>query len=277
MAMKAKLTTEEHAQLSPEFQKEYVEKDGTFVLDVTPVDGLALDDARGLRSALQKERENVAERDRQLRDFKDLDPTKAREALTKVEEMANWKPEDKVREQIEAQSRQLTEKHEREIAAKDTEINDLTGQLESHLVDAVATAALTEHKGNVKLLLPHIRSKTKVMRENGKFVARVIGEDGNTLVSMKQGSTDPMGVTELVGEMKNDPTFAPAFIGVDASGPGVSPHVKRTASGVHVISAADAAEPAKYRAAKEAARKAGVELQLEQTVVQPQPLVLPTE
>ena len=56
MALKYKITAEEHGGLSEGVQELYSEKDGTFVL---ALDGL--EDVSGLKSALEKERLSVKE------------------------------------------------------------------------------------------------------------------------------------------------------------------------------------------------------------------------
>lgn len=221
MALKAML--ESLDGIDESLRSHYAEQDGKFVLDVEPVGTVALEDVGGLKSSLGKEREDRRKLERQLEAFKDIDPAKAREALEKVGEMADWTPEDKVREQIAAREKQLLEKHAKEIEARDSSVKHLTAQIEKHLVEAAATSALGKHKGNVELLLPHVKAHTRVEKDaDGNFVARVVGPDGNVRVTMKQGSTDPMGIDEFVGSMRENPTFAPAFEGTGQSGSGAS-------------------------------------------------------
>lgn len=240
----------------------YVERDGKFLADVEAVGGIALEDVQGLKDALGRERENVAKFERKLGAFKDLDPAKAREALEKVGQMADWTPEDKVREQIAAREKQLLEKHAKELGDRDGSIKHLTAQIEKHLVEAAATAALGKHKGNVELLLPHVKAHTRVEKDaDGNFVARVVGPDGNVRVTMKQGSTDPMGIDEFVASMRENPTYAPAFEGTGQSGSGASGQAGTPGSaGTHRISAEDARDMRKLEAAKARAKEAGARL-----------------
>lgn len=264
MKLKAVLTSLE--DLSDELKALYEEKDGKFYLQVEPVEGWSLEDVQGLKSSLAKERENVGKLEADLKKFEDIDPKKARDALSKVEEMAGWTPEEKVREQIEAREKKLVEKHSRELEERDSKVSTLTTQLEKHLVESAATAALTKHKGNVELLLPHVRSQVRVEADKeGNFTARVVGPDGTPRLSPKQGSTDQMSIDELVETMREMPTYAAAFEGTGASGSGAGGSTGRSGSqsGPHRISYKDAKEPRKYRAAKERAEKAGATLEVE--------------
>jgi hypothetical protein len=222
MALAARIKEEVFAELSEEIQKEYIKQDdGTYQLYVTPVDGLGLENATNLKSALSKERTARETAEKKLKGFGDLDADKAREALKKVEEMANWKPEDKVKEQIEAITKQITEKHKGELGTKDESIQTLTRQLEKVMIDVEAIKAISEHKGSATLLLPHVRNSTR-MRKNdkGEFIVEVVGEDGNPRISPAVNSTANMTIAEYVAEMKGQDTFAPAFEGSGASGSG---------------------------------------------------------
>jgi len=224
MALAAIVKEETYTGLSEEIQKEYTKQDdGTYLLDVTAVDDFALENVKGLKSALSSERTAREAAETKLKAFDDLDVAKAREALTKVEEMANWKPEDKVQEQIHAITTQLTEKHKTELRKKDQANSTLIKQLEKVMIEAEAVKAITENKGSSTLLLPHVLNATR-MRQNdqGGFVVEVVGEDGNPRISPATGSTAPMLIAELVAEMKNQDTFAPAFEGSGATGSGAT-------------------------------------------------------
>jgi len=265
MALAAIIKQEIFDGLKDEIKAEYKKRDdGTFILDVTPTNNFALEDVKGLKDALGSERAAHTEADKKLKAFDGLDIDKAKAALAKVEEMANWKPEDKVKEQIEAIKNQLTEKHQGELGKKEESMKKLTGQLEKVMIEAAAIKAIAENKGSSALLLPHVKSATRMRQtDKGEFMVEVVGEDGNARISPATGSTAPMSITELVAEMKTQETFAPAFEGSGASGSGASGSSgTQVKNGVHIISQADAKDPHKYRAAKEASEKAGSKLQI---------------
>lgn len=265
MVLAAIVKQEVFDSLSSEFKAEYKKQDdGMFMLDVTPTDDFALENVKGLKTALSSERTAREEAERKIKVFDGLDAGKAKDALKKVEEMANWKPDDKVKEQIEAIKNQLTEKHQGELGKKDESLKSLTGQLEKVMIEAAAIKAIAENKGSAALLLPHVKSATRMRQtDKGEYFVEVIGDDGNARISPAAGSTTSMSITELVAEMKTQETFAPAFEGSGASGSGASGSSgTQVKNGVYTISSADAKDPYKYRAAKEVATKAGSNLQI---------------
>lgn len=263
----AKIDKAKFDSLSDVLKKEYkIQDDGTYLLDVSPVDGFALENAESLRTALSRERTNKETLQSKLDKFGDLDPVKAKDALTKIGEMANWTPEQKVKEQIDTVKNQLAEKHTGEKTALEGKLKKLTQQLEKIMIDAEASRAIAEQKGSIQLLLPHVRASTR-MRETdkGDYVVEVLNDKGEVRLSPAAGSTAPMTVEELVTAMKTQTTFAPAFAGSGASGSGASGGGSGGQGGAgqpHIISATDAKDVAKYRAAKTAAEKAGVPLQI---------------
>lgn len=224
MTLVARINQEKYDSLPEAIKAEYKKQDdGMFIPDIESVDGWRLEDVDGLKSAYAASMTAKKEAEKKLKEFEGLDVVKAREAIQKLEEMANWKPEEKVQEKINAVKSQLVEKHTEELSQRDTTIEGLTGQLEKVLIEAAAIKAITENKGNVDLLLPHVKAVTKMQRnDNGDYVVEVIGPDGNPQISMKPGSTAPMSIAEKIALMKNSETFAPAFEGTGASGSGAS-------------------------------------------------------
>lgn len=215
--------------LSEDIKKEYKagtgDMAGKFLLDVTPVSDFALENVKGLKTALSSERTSRETLERQVSAFKDIDPDKARDAIKKVGEMKDWKPDDKVREQIEAIKTQLVEKHKGEITGKDTNIATLTKQLEMNMIIAAGSQAVVSNGGTKdapKVLSPHIERSTRMRQVDGQFIVDVVDSDGNVRISPTAGSTSPMTINELVLEMKDTDAFAPMFAGSGASGSGAS-------------------------------------------------------
>ena len=81
MPLKAVLTKEEYDALPEAARAYYVEKDGKFILDAEGVE-----DVSGLKNALTAVRDELKSAKKQLQEtidkFKDIDPEKARVALT---------------------------------------------------------------------------------------------------------------------------------------------------------------------------------------------------
>jgi hypothetical protein len=218
MALKAKLKTLDG--LDETVAAEYTaQEDGTFILDVEAVGTLELADTAGLKSALGKERANAKKALESAQRFGDLDPDKARDALKKVDEMAGWDPDKEVAEKIKAREKQLIERHEAEKADLTKLQKALESQLEQNLIIAAATKAISEHDGSLRLLLPHVKTQTRMRKTpDGQFIAEVIGPEGNPRVGDSAGN--PMTIPQLVEEMKADEAFAPAFKGTGSSGSG---------------------------------------------------------
>jgi hypothetical protein len=232
--------------------------DGKFLLQVGATNGFALENVNGLKTALGKERENVATANAKLLRFGELEPGAAHAALLKVQEMQDWTPDQKSKEAAEAQISQLNSKHGKEMAKVADEAADLRNQLKGQLVTNDATAAIVAAGGNVELLLPHVEKQMKMADVDGKYVAQVIDDDGIPRVSMKTGSTDSMGIGELVESMKSLENFAPAFAGSGASGSGAFGSRAPGGSGGNIVLTWDEAHnPGAYAAAKEAADKSG--------------------
>ncbi len=160
MALAAVINQEAFDSLNESIKSEYKKQDdGKFILDVTPVNDFALENVSGLKSALSAERAKVGDLQGKLTAFEGIDAGKAKDALKKVEDMVNWKSDDKVKEQIELIKKQLSEKHAGELGAKDETLKKHVAQLEKVLVEAEAVKALAEAKGNTALLLPHVKAR----------------------------------------------------------------------------------------------------------------------
>jgi len=202
--------------------KEYKHRDdGKYVLDVTPVDGVELAEVSKLQSALSKERENSRKSTELLKAFDGIDANKARDAMNKVAEMTNWTPEQKVKEQIEAIRTQLLDAHGKEKSKLEEKLGKLNKALEEAMIVSVATQALAEQKGSVKLLMPHVRQQTRLRDADGKLVVEVLAADGTPRTAGSDGHA--MTITELVTEMKTQDDFASAFEGSGATGTGATP------------------------------------------------------
>ena len=276
MTMLIKLTTEAHAALAEPLQAEYVERDGAMWLDATAVDGFEVMNPSVLKGTLTKERKRADAAEKSLKPFEGIDdPDAARDAVKTLADLGDLdelkdldakveKRAGQLKEKYESERTRLISKHEDEIADRDTANAGLTTQLHDELITSAATKAIGDEKGSVELLLPVIRQHVQV-RENraGKLAAMVIGADNEPRLSPAGSSTDEMTIAELVGEFKTHDTYQRAFDGSGASGGGSGNSGGAGGGGnTHRISDADAHDPAKYQAAKEAADKSGQQLEI---------------
>lgn len=127
--------------------------------------------------------------------------------------------------QLKVDMDKIKQEHERRLqeglSAKDKELEEMRNSLSNSLISDKATAALAKHKGSVDLLLPHVKSKAEVVREeDGSYSVRVLDNDGS---HRSNGSGGWMGIDELVTEMKGQDAFARAFESETPSGSGSSP------------------------------------------------------
>jgi hypothetical protein len=276
--LKARITKEEWEGLPDEVKTHYAEaEDGTYGLGVTPVDGLELMNPANLKKALSSERSKASEAEKARKAVEakwgDLEPDAARDALAKLEEMAGMDPEGKAKAEREAFEKNLSDKFEadrkkfldkhtaeREADAKERTV--LEAQLENQLIAAAASKAIADAGGSVELLLPIVRQSTRMKKnDDGTFSVVVLDAEGTERLSPVAGSTTPMSISELVEEKKGDKKYARAYDGSGASGSGAGRSgAQGSGASAYKLSGADAKNPAKYRAAKEAADKAGRDL-----------------
>lgn len=253
MAKKLKAVVDKLDDIDEKHRDLYVQReDGKFVLDAEGVE-----DVSGLRASLESERAN---HQKTAAKYKGIDPDKYAAAMKRVEEIDRQKAEEE--KNWKALETQLIERHGTELKGKDETIVGLNRAVERLLVDSVATAAIAKAKGVPELLLPHIKSQTKVVTQEGEFAVQVVDAKGNQRIGDNKGT--PMTIEQLVAEMRESPTFGRAF---EAPARGSSQPAGGATGGsggnAHRLSREDAKDPVKYRAAREAAAKAGVQLEIE--------------
>lgn len=111
--------------------------------------------------------------------------------------------------------KQLVEAHAKEKKALEDKIATLGKSLEENVLIATATQAIAAEKGVATLLMPHVRSRTK-LDDNGNPV--VVDESGNVRVG---SDGKPLTIPQLIAEMKTDVnTFGRAFEPSGAGGSG---------------------------------------------------------
>jgi hypothetical protein len=272
MALKAVLKSLDGVEesLKPLYRQD--PKGQLFVLDVEPVDGWNLEDVAGLKSTVSKTREELKTAREALKPYtldeqgSLLDAAKARDALGRIDELAKAADPERVKAAVAKQLDELKAEHKKLLDTALGESKVLEEQLHEVLIDRDAMTALQGKTDFAKVLLPHVKNRIKIERgSDGRRVARIVDEDGRTpMLSMKQGSSDPMGLDELVESFSRNAQFAPLFRGSGASG-GDTPagKAKIGGSGQFRITVREAEQdPSKYRALREQAAKVGQSVQL---------------
>jgi hypothetical protein len=220
MALKAILESLDDV---PEALREHYHKaDEGFVLQVTGSETWKLvnweDSQRKIDDAFDGRRKAREERDalrEKIEQFGDLDPQKARDALKRLSDGSLDKAgKEKIEEMSRDRIRALEEKHGTHVSEITTERDLLSAQLKEEILSGRATRALAEHRGNVKVLLPHVLNQVDVERDDGgRFVPRVYKDKQKKVfrVSERPNTSDYMGVEEYVELMSQDEDFQGLF------------------------------------------------------------------
>lgn len=186
-----------------------------FVLDVEPVSGWNLEDVGGLKSALEKQKNEAFTAKQSLKSFEGLDPKQVREQLARLDELSKNTPDvDKI---VAGKLSQLSKKFDDERIELTKRNDSLRSVVDETLRKQAAVQALASAKGNVDLLLPHVLSQTRTRETDGRFVVEVVNADGS--VRIKDANSD-MSIADLISEMKASPAYGVAFQGTDKSGSG---------------------------------------------------------
>lgn len=226
MALKGKVTKAERDALSGELQKEYkpLLKDGQpvkdaqgnemFILDAPDMEHR--DDITGLKNALETERAQNTERGQRI-------ATLEAEKATLASDFEAWKKKNPkaTNEEIEAAKKELIEKHTKELDAATKKGETYRNHLDRVMRQDAARAAIVAAKGVPELLLPHVLNQTKfVETDDGKFKVVVVNAQGGERIGDSQGN--PMTLTQLVEEMRNNEVFGRAFEASNAGGSGAN-------------------------------------------------------
>lgn len=251
MALKLKITESEYNALAEGLRELYEENNGSYQLQV---DGI--EDTSGLTSALKKERESNKEMAKLVKSWEMLGktPSEISELLESVEQAQNKELAKKG--EYDKLLAQVQEKHKAEIEIKQKELEEANRAVESHLIDANAISAITELGGSAKLLLPHVKDRVRVVKdESGQYAVNVLSADKSMPLVNSEGK--PIGIKDLLTQMRDDEAYSMAF--KPTAGTGTGSPVSTRGGGVQSfkISRADARDGSKYKAVREAAEKAG--------------------
>jgi len=255
MAFKAVYDSEQEIpeELRPHFGKG---EDSKLRPEIEAVGGWALEDVAGLKSALGKQTDRADTAETILKKFEGLDPAGARDALKKVAEMANFKPEEKIAEGIKVREQQLVERHGEDLRRLQTVNDKLAEQVRTLLVDNLATQAIISEGGDPEVLTPHVKARIRLDRqEDGTFKRVVLDASGNPGIADAQGN--PLEVRHVIHELKTKPNFAPAFKGSGNSGSGSPAQQASGGGGAFVLTTTEAKNPQRYQQVKAAAEKVG--------------------
>lgn len=167
-------------------------------------------------TGLKAKRDELFAKLKEFDAFKDIDP----EEYKKLKKQADDAEAEKLKiaGNWEAREKQLLDAHKKELDARDAKIATLSTSLEENVLKATAVQAIAAEKGSSTLLMPHVRSRTK-LDDSGNPV--VVDDQGNIRIDA-QGK--PLTIPALIAEMKADvATFGRAFDGSGIGGAGSNP------------------------------------------------------
>jgi len=222
------------SKVPSQFQGLYSEKEGSdgFSLrtDDPAVKG-AIEAISGLNTALTAARSDAASNKGKAVDLSALSDygTNVNEIATgfrsKVQELeeklANT---DEVKLDLNKVREEMGKAHAKDIQRSGERIKALESQLYSLLVENAATSAIAEAKGSPELLMPFVRSQVKVVEHDGQMEVFVVDESSSQRFSGVTGQ--PMTVTELISEMKNNAKYGRLFDSELPVGGGALPNTK---------------------------------------------------
>jgi len=274
MALKAVLPKTDYEGLDGALKPFYKSEGDRFVLDMEGFEDHSA--ARGLKSALDKERGAKAERERELNELRDkvgdLDPAKAREALKRIKEIEDAEklgdiPEKfkkPFEEAVEHRTQSMRTDFENQKKGFEKKINDLGGEKQS----------LTE-KLEELMIVNEVRSEAAKLGlydwaiEDAVLRARQVYhiKDGKP-IPIKPGTKDEIlwgknpQEPKPIAEWLSDATAErPGWV-KDSNGGGARNDPRLTGGKVYKIKREDARDTTKYQAAKEAAKKSGQTLEI---------------
>ena len=210
---------------------------GGFILDVVETEGFALENISGLRNTLQTQKKDLQSLKDSAQAFNGVDVSTLRSDLKELAKLRELDPSELSKEAVQLAIDQEKQKYEGLFNDFETRDVESARVISGLLVDTSAIKALAESGGSAKLLLPHIKSQCKVLRqEDGSRVVQVFDHNGNPRIAIENGQTRDFTIQDLIDEMRNDDTFSVAFDvkGKGGSG-GPSDHTHRRETGNRVI------------------------------------------
>lgn len=264
MAIKTKLTKEQFEALAAPEKGLYklASNQQFYVIDAEPVDGWDVQDVTGLRTTLSDKTEKLRIAASRLEAVGDMSAEELKEA---IEHKKNFDPKKFTsKEALETALNDVKKAHKTELDKKDAEVSKREAFIRKTLIEkeCARLCADKEIDGAHELLYPALEKMTRVDydEKTSEYAVRVLDENGNPRTSTEQGKTYA-DMRDLLLDLKKNPRFTRAFGDSQKPGSGGSPGQGAGGSeAAFTLVGADAKNPAKYRAALEAATKAGRDL-----------------
>lgn len=197
--MKFKVTEEEFGKLPQDFQAEYEAGDnGEYTLKVE-----GGEDTGALKRAKDHEKNRRQQTEEKLQTLQtEMDNLKGEYDTLLSDKSKSTNLEQKWQEKLEAREKELN-----------TQVESLTSQMNTILVDNVADALSADLSDSPSLLRPHIKTRLASELVDGKPTTRVL--DAN-------GEVSPLTLDELKNEFRSNPEYSAVIRGSNGSGSGAN-------------------------------------------------------
>ena len=197
------------------------------------VDAMIAEREAGLkqnRDELLKETKAAKER---LKAYEGVDPEEHKRLKAEKEEGERRKAT--AEGDFKSLEKQLIERHQSELTARETKIQKMQKAIDKRLVQANMASAIAKFEGDVDLLMPYAERFARVKETDDDFEAFIADERGNPLVA--DGKATPMSFEAFVEQVLMQ-KFPRAFKGTGSSGSGAAKS-NGGAGGAKVIAAGD--------------------------------------
>lgn len=213
-------------EVPSEYQGLYEEKDGAIAL----IPGLRkfYAERATLNDTILKERKRTQNAERELQPWKAIaeNPETLKTKLAEAE--AAWTKEKSDLQKLIDEKGDATKQFDKwkadfeaasttKVKQAEEKVGTMRTSLERYLVESAAKSAIAEAKGNVRLLLPHVRANCRVVEQDGDYLVRVVDSDGEPMSDGKGGYLDISG---FVQSMRKSDDFASAFEAEEKGGSG---------------------------------------------------------
>ena len=212
---------EDLATVPKQYQGLYAKNaDGKYALDAAVAKRIV--DPIPLRSALDKERKLSKEATKAVNAWKQLgdDPAEIAAKLQRLQALEEKAGDgDQGSKNALAKIKQETEANINAIKSEyESKIKDMGESLATHLIEKEAISALASAKGSPELLTRLVTDSCLLVKEDGKYVVRVVDSEGDPRSDGRGGF---LTIEGLVAEMKANPKYARAFESSGRSGGGM--------------------------------------------------------
>jgi len=151
------------------------------------------------------------------------DPEELAQRLQEIEEASEQQAaisEDQIsRKELDKLRQRLTQESEQKVRQKDEEIKEMRSKLEQTVLLSQAETIIRKYDGKPELgLLDQVKKAAKVIEDNGRYVVRVVDEDGDPVFNDKG---EYASLEDYVQELREHSVFGDAFGAPKRSGGGM--------------------------------------------------------